>query len=57
MGTWADHVIDTNVLVSALSSPGRKAWDIVTAAIARRFTPCFDSQMLSEHDRVLRHPK
>ena len=50
-------VLDTNVLVSALWSPGRKAWDIVNAVISRRFTACYNFQMLSEYDRVMHYEK
>ena len=50
-------VIDTNVLVSAIMSPGRNATDIICAAIAGRFTVCYDSRILEEYERVLHYPK
>lgn len=50
-------VLDTNVLVSALWSPGRKPGEIVTAAIAGRFALCYDFRILGEYERVLRYPK
>lgn len=50
-------VLDTNVLVSALWSPGRKPGEIVTAAIASRFTLCYDFRILDEYERVLRYPR
>lgn len=50
-------VLDTNVLVSALWSPGRKPGEIVSAAIAGRFALCYDFRILDEYERVLRYPK
>ena len=50
-------VLDTNVLVSALWSPGRKPGDIVSAVLAGRLTACYDHRILDEYDRVLRRPK
>lgn len=50
-------VLDTNVLVSALWSPGHKPGEIVTAAIAGRFSLCYDFRILDEYERVLRYPK
>ncbi len=50
-------VLDTNVLVSALWSPGRRPWEIVNAVLARRFTLCYDFRILEEYERVLRYPK
>ena len=50
-------VLDTNVLVSALWSPGRKPGEIVGAAIAGRFKLCYDFRILDEYERVLRYPK
>lgn len=50
-------VLDTNVLVSALWSPGRRPGEIVNAAIMGRFTLCYDFRILDEYERVLRYPK
>lgn len=50
-------VLDTNVLVSALWSPGRKPGEIVTAAIAGQFRLCYDFRIVEEYERVLRYPK
>lgn len=50
-------VLDTNVLVSALLSPGRKAYDIVQASILGNFQIVFDSEILEEYERVLRYRK
>ncbi len=50
-------VLDTNVLVSALWSPGRKPGAIVSAAIAGRFNLCYDFRIVEEYRRVLRYPK
>lgn len=50
-------VLDTNILVSAVWSPGRNASDILNAVFARRFTVCYDHRILEEYDRVLRYPK
>lgn len=50
-------VLDTNVLVSALWSPGRKPGAIVSAAIADRLKLCYDFRIVEEYERVLRYPK
>ncbi len=50
-------VLDTNVLVSALWSPGRKPGEIVAATVAGRFRLCYDFRILDEYERVLRYPK
>ena len=50
-------VLDTNILVSAVWSPGRNASDILNAAFAGRFTVCYDSRILAEYDRVLHYPR
>lgn len=50
-------VLDTNVLVSALWSPGRKPGEIVAAAIVGRFNLCYDFRIVEEYERVLRYPK
>ena len=50
-------VLDTNVLVSALWSPGRQASDIFQAAISGRFICCYDYRILEEYERVLHYPR
>ena len=50
-------VLDTNVLVSSLWSPGRKPGDIVNAVIAGRFTICYDFRILEEYTNVLSRPR
>ena len=50
-------VLDTNILVSAVWSPGRNASNILNAAFARRFTVCYDYRILEEYERVLHYPK
>ena len=50
-------VLDTNVIVSALWSPGRKAADIMMAVITGRLLACFDSRILEEYERVLHRDK
>lgn len=50
-------VLDTNVLVSAIWSPGRNASDILSAVFARKFTACYDHRILEEYDRVLHYKK
>lgn len=50
-------VLDTNVLVSALWSADSKPAMIVNAILSGRFTPCYDSRILSEYQSVLRRPK
>lgn len=50
-------VLDTNVLVSAIWSPGRNAGDILNTVFARRFTVCYDYRILDEYYRVLHYKK
>lgn len=50
-------VVDTDILVSALWSPGRNATDILAAVFARQFTVCYDYRILDEYNRVLHYPK
>jgi uncharacterized protein len=50
-------VLDTNILVSAVWSPGRNATKILEAVFMRKFTACYDSRILEEYDRVLHYPK
>ena len=50
-------VLDTNILVSAIWSPGRNACNILNAAFSQRFTVCYDHRIIEEYDRVLHYPK
>lgn len=50
-------VLDTNILVSAVWSPGRNASNILNAVFARRFSVCYDFRILDEYNRVLHYPK
>lgn len=50
-------VLDTNVLVSALWSPGKNASMILNALFSRKFTACYDYRILEEYDRVLHYKK
>lgn len=50
-------VLDTNILVSAIWSPGRNASTILNAVFAGKFTACYDFRILEEYDRVLHYPK
>ena len=50
-------VLDTNVLVSAIWSPGRNASDILHAVFAGRITVCYDYRIIEEYDRVLHYTK
>lgn len=50
-------VLDTNILVSAVWSPGRNATKILEAVFARKFTACYDYRILEEYDQVLHYPK
>ena len=50
-------VLDANILVSALWSPGKTASEILNAVFSRRFTACYDHRILEEYDRVLHYKK
>ena len=50
-------VLDTNILVSALWSPGKNASGILNAVFSRKFTVCYDYRILEEYDRVLHYRK
>ena len=50
-------VLDTNILVSAVWSPGRNAAQILEAIFTRKFTACYDYRILEEYDQVLHYPK
>ena len=50
-------VLDTNVLVSAMLSPGRKAYNILQSTILGDSQIVFDSRIIDEYERVLRYRK
>lgn len=50
-------VLDTNILVSAVWSPGRNAADILSAVFTGALTACYDHRILDEYERVLHYPK
>lgn len=50
-------VLDTNILVSALWSPGRQASDILYAIFSGQFTVCYDHRIMAEYETVLHYPK
>ena len=50
-------VLDTNILISAVWSPGRNASDLLNTVFARKFMVCYDHRILEEYDRVLHYPK
>lgn len=50
-------VLDTNVLVSAMLSPGRKAYCILQSAIFTDFQIVYDYRIMEEYERVLHYRK
>ena len=50
-------VLDTNVLVSAILSPGRKAYSIFQSAVFGDFQIIFDSRIMDEYEKVLHYRK
>ena len=50
-------VLDTNVLVSAMLSPGRKAYSILQAVVFGDHQMVFDSRIMDEYENVLRYEK
>ena len=50
-------VIDTNVLVSAVLTPGRVCDQLLQQAVAGRFVPAWDNSLLAEYRAVLSRPK
>jgi putative PIN family toxin of toxin-antitoxin system len=50
-------VLDTNVLVSALLSPGGKPARILALVLNERITLCYDSRILLEYEDVLTRSK
>ena len=50
-------VLDTNVLVSALWSPGKNASEILNAVFSRKFMVCYDHRILEEYSLVLHYRK
>ena len=50
-------VLDTNVLVSALWSPGKNASEILSAVFSHKLTACYDFRILDEYNRVLHYTR
>ena len=50
-------VLDTNVLVSAMLSPWRKAYSILQAVVFGDYQMVFDSRIMDEYENVLRYEK
>ena len=50
-------VIDTNVLVSAMLSPGRKAYGIIQSVIFGDFQLIYDFRIMDEYVQVLHYGK
>ncbi len=50
-------VLDTNVLVSAMLSPGRKAYSILQSVFFDVFQLVYDSRIMDEYERVLHYAK
>ncbi len=50
-------VLDTNVIVSAVWSPGRNAGIIVGSVFSGKLTACYDDRIIEEYERVMRYPK
>lgn len=50
-------VLDTNVLVSAFWSSGRKASDILNAVLSGRLSAVYDYRILEEYRKVLHYSK
>ena len=50
-------VLDTNVLVSALLTPGKNATKIMNAVFTGQLQVCYDSRIIEEYIRVLHYPK
>ncbi len=50
-------VLDTNVLVSALRTPGRNATKIMNAVFSGQLQVCYDNRIFEEYVRVLYYPR
>lgn len=50
-------VLDTNVLVSALLTPGRNATKIMGAVYTGQLQVCYDHRIIEEYFRVLHYPR
>lgn len=50
-------VLDTNVLISAMLSPGRKAYSILQSVFFEGFQVVYDSRIMDEYERVLHYEK
>lgn len=50
-------VLDTNVIISAILSPGGKPAEVFRRYLTGEFTLCCDERILSEYELVLNRPK
>lgn len=50
-------VLDTNIIVSAIWSPGRNASNILMSVFSGKHTVCYDHRILDEYRRVLHYSK
>jgi putative PIN family toxin of toxin-antitoxin system len=50
-------VLDTNILVSALLTPGRKPGQILTMVLTQKLRPWYTQKILAEYQAVLSRPK
>lgn len=50
-------VLDTNVLFSAMLSPGRKAYNILQSVFFGDFQIVFDARIMDEYEKVLHYKK
>lgn len=50
-------VLDTNVLVSAMLSPGRKAYSILQSVFFDNFQLVYDFRIMDEYSKVLHYSK
>ena len=50
-------VLDTNVIVSALWSPGRNCTEILNDVFSRNLVVCYDHRIIDEYEKVLKYPK
>lgn len=50
-------VLDTNILVSALLTPGRNASMVLSSVFSYKNTICYDYRIIDEYERVLHYNK
>lgn len=50
-------VLDTNIIVSAIWSPGKNASNIMMSVLSGRNTVCYDYRIMDEYNRVLHYEK